>query len=85
MPVVISVLFFVVYYIISLMGEKFAREGMLNTALGMWISGIVLLPTGIFLIHKATRDSAILNIDTYVLFIKKLLRLSPKATSSVQQ
>ena len=53
------------------MGEKFAREGMINPSLGMWISAIVLLPTGIFLIRKATRDSAILNIDTYVNFVKK--------------
>lgn len=71
MPVVISVVFFVIYYIISLMGEKFAREGMINPSLGMWISAIVLLPTGIFLIRKATTDSAILNIDTYVNFVKK--------------
>jgi lipopolysaccharide export system permease protein len=85
MPVVISVLFFVVYYIISLLGEKFAREGMVNTAFGMWFSALILLPTGIFLIHKATRDSAILNIDTYVIFVKKILKLAQKSQSPVQQ
>jgi lipopolysaccharide export system permease protein len=74
MPVVISVLFFVVYYVISLLGEKFAREGMINTGLGMWFSAIVLLPTGIFLVRKATRESAIMSTDTYLNYIKILVK-----------
>jgi lipopolysaccharide export system permease protein len=73
MPVVISVSFFVVYYIISLLGEKFGREGMISAALGMWISAFILLPTGIFLIRKATKDSAIFNIDTYLNYVKKVI------------
>jgi lipopolysaccharide export system permease protein len=85
MPVVISVFFFVIYYIISLMGEKFAREGLVSTAFGMWFSGIILLPTGIFLIHKATRDSAILNIDTYLLYVKRIFKIFKKSQSSVKQ
>ena len=72
MPVVISVLFFVVYYIISITGEKFAREGKMTAAFGMWLSAIVLLPTGIFLTRKAARDSTMLNIDTYLNFWKKI-------------
>lgn len=85
MPVVISVVFFVIYYIISLMGEKFAREGMISAALGMWISGIILLPTGIFLIRKATRDSAIMNIDTYANYIKKIFNRNKRYRTSVQK
>ena len=72
MPVVISVVFFVLYYIISITGEKFAREGIMAASVGMWLSAMVLLPTGIFLTRKATRDSSILNIDTYLNFWKKL-------------
>jgi len=78
MPVVISVLFFVLYYIISITGEKFAREGMVTTALGMWLSAIILLPTGIFLTRKAARDSTMLNIDTYVNFWKKLGKMGKR-------
>jgi lipopolysaccharide export system permease protein len=74
MPVVISVLFFVIYYVISLLAEKFAREGMISEIIGMWFSSFVLLPAGIFLIHKATRDSAILNTDTYLNYIKILVK-----------
>lgn len=79
MPVVISVLFFVLYYIISITGEKFAREGMVSTAVGMWLSAFILLPTGIFLTRKATRDSVMFNVDTYLNFWKKLMeRFSKK-------
>jgi lipopolysaccharide export system permease protein len=70
MPVVISVLFFVMYYVISLFAEKFAREGQLSTAMGMWASSIVLLPTGIYLTRKATRESSMFSIDRYLNFFK---------------
>ncbi len=70
-PVIISVLFFIVYYIISISSEKFAREGILTPFLGMWMSSFILFPIGIFLTYKATTDSVILNTDTYINFIKK--------------
>lgn len=72
-PVVISVLFFVLYYIISITGEKFAREGMMTAAVGMWLSAFVLLPAGIFLTRKATMDSTMFNVDTYLNIWKKLI------------
>ncbi len=71
MPVVVSVLFFVVYYIISLTGEKFAREMIWEVNTGMWVSSFILLPLGVFLSYKATTDSVILNADFYILYIKK--------------
>jgi lipopolysaccharide export system permease protein len=83
MPVVISVVFFVFYYIISITGEKFAKEGVMDASLGMCLSGIILLPLGVFLTYKATRESTLLNVDTYLNFYKKLfakikLKKSPK-------
>jgi lipopolysaccharide export system permease protein len=79
-PVVISVLFFILYYIISIAGEKFAREGVMPAYFGMWLSSIILMPLGIFLTYKATTDSVILNMDTYLLFFKKIFkRLSKKS------
>lgn len=73
-PVVISVLFFILYYILSISGEKFAREGVLPAYIGMWLSSFILMPLGIFLTYKATTDSVILNSDTYLLFFKKLFK-----------
>jgi lipopolysaccharide export system permease protein len=71
-PVVISVLFFILYYIISITGEKFTREGIMPAYIGMWLSTFILMPLGIFLTYKATTDSVILNADSYLLFFKKL-------------
>jgi len=73
MPVVVSVLFFVIYYVITLIGEKFVREDVLSPFTGMWISSMILLPLGIFLTYKATVDSAIMNIDTYLKLAKRVL------------
>jgi len=75
MPVVISVLFFIVYYIISLTGEKFTRESVFSPFAGMWISSFVLIPLGIFLTYKASKDSTIMNIDTYLTFFRKLFKI----------
>jgi len=72
MPTVVSVLFFILYYIISITGEKYVRSGVLEASQGMWISSFILLPLGIFLTYKATTDSVILNIDTYFTFFKKV-------------
>ncbi|MFM2136605.1 MAG: hypothetical protein RL021_2005, partial [Bacteroidota bacterium] len=58
MPVVISVIFFITYHIISITGEKFAREGVLTPLQGMWLSSAVLVPVGLFLTYKATTDSS---------------------------
>jgi lipopolysaccharide export system permease protein len=58
-PVVISVVLFIIYYIIDNMGYKMAREGVWNVWAGIWLSSAVLLPLGIFLTYKAATDSMI--------------------------
>lgn len=73
MPVVISVILFIFYYIIENMGFKMARDGIWNAWEGMWLSSAVLTPLGIFLTYKAVNDSVILDADTYVNAIKNLL------------
>ena len=70
MPIVVSIIFFVIYHVISISGEKFAREGVIPVWKGMWLSSIILLPVGIFLTYKATTDSALFDIEAY----KKLFR-----------
>lgn len=78
MPAVISVLFFVLYYIITISGEKFAKELMWSPVSGMWLSSFVLLPLGIFLSYKATTDSVIMNTDFYIEAAKKFLTFRRK-------
>jgi lipopolysaccharide export system permease protein len=82
MPVVISVLFFVLWYILSLSSEKFVREGMLPSAVGMWFSSVILFVVGIYLTRKATVDSSIFNIETYTNTLKNALnKILPKKMS----
>jgi lipopolysaccharide export system permease protein len=71
-PAVISIFFFVIYYVISLSGQKLVEENIIGTFAGMWAASYILLPIGIFLTYKATTDSVIMNIDTYLLFFKKI-------------
>jgi lipopolysaccharide export system permease protein len=71
-PAVISILFFVVYYVISISGEKFVEEALISTFAGMWAASYILLPIGIFLTYKATSDSVIMNVDTYISFVRKI-------------
>ncbi|MFW6019830.1 MAG: LptF/LptG family permease, partial [Bacteroidales bacterium] len=71
-PVVVSVLLFVLYHVISMTGEKFIREGVIEPFWGMWMSAIILLPVGIFLTLKATIDAPFLHTDTYVRIFKKI-------------
>jgi lipopolysaccharide export system permease protein len=71
-PAVISILFFVVYYVITLSFEKMVKEDLINTFAGMWASSYILFPVGIFLTYKATTDSSILNVETYLNFFKRI-------------
>lgn len=65
MPVVISVVFFIIYYILNNIGTKMATEGVWNTFLGMWFSSLILLPIGIFLTYKAATDSPLFNSEAW--------------------
>lgn len=71
MPVIVSVLFFLVWYMISITGEKFVREDMMAPFAGMWLSSFLLIPLGVFVSYKASRDSVIMNIESYFNFLKR--------------
>ena len=73
LPVVISVLFFLVYHITSITFEKLAKQGEMEPKEGMWIATIVLFPIGLFLTFKASTDSSLLDLETYSKSIERLL------------
>jgi lipopolysaccharide export system permease protein len=77
-PIVISVILFIIYYILDNVGYKMTRDGVWAHWFGMWFSSFILLPMGVFLTHKAINDSVILNADTYVNFFKRLLFIREK-------
>ena len=69
MPVVMSVLFFLIYHVLSITGEKMAGEGVIEPYQGMWLATAVFVPIGIFLTYKSTTDSSLFDISTYLNFL----------------
>jgi lipopolysaccharide export system permease protein len=72
MPVVVSVLLFILWYVISLMSEKMVRESVVPAWIGMWIATFILSLMGAFLTYKASTDSTVMNMETYANFFRKL-------------
>ncbi len=72
LPVVVSVLFFVVFHVVSITGEKFVREGVLEAWQGMWMSSLLLLPIAILLTIQATTDSSLMDMDSYISRIARI-------------
>jgi lipopolysaccharide export system permease protein len=71
-PVVISVIMFIIYYIIDNTGYKMAREGLWTAFQGMWLSSSILLPVGIFLTYKAAVDAVLFNTEEYIKIMQKI-------------
>ncbi len=84
MPVVISILFFVIYYIMDTFGYKFATEGFTSIWFGMWMSSTLLLLVGGFLTWKAANDSAILDADVYRRFFKIIKNIKKNNNKDVE-
>lgn len=78
MPVIISVLFFVLYYIIDTGAVRVARSGEMNIILGTWMSTLVLTPLGAFFTYKSNKDSVVFNIDVYRDFFRALFGIRQK-------
>lgn len=77
MPVVISVIIFVLYYIIDSGSTRVAKSGEMNMILGVWMSSIVLAPLGAFFTYKSNNDSVVFNAEVYLNFFRMLLGLRP--------
>ena len=74
MPVVVSVVFFILFWVVTITGEKMSKEGVIPPYFGMWIATAVTLPLGIFLTRKATSDSALFDTDSYLRPFQKFFR-----------
>jgi lipopolysaccharide export system permease protein len=81
LPVVVSVVFFLIYHIISTIGEKSAKDGHVPPVVGMWIAIVVLTPLGLFLTYKAATDSAIFDVDIYKKFFLRIFKKKPEETA----
>ena len=73
MPVVVSVIIFILFWVITITGDKMTRDNAIPAVIGMWMASGVLFPLGIFLTIKATSDSTIFDFDSYLRFFRKFL------------
>ena len=92
MPVVTSVIMFIIYYMIDNTGFKMAREGLWVAYEGMWLSSGVLLPIGIFLTYKAVIDATLIDTDKYIIMwayiskkIKSFISIFTSKTIEIKQ
>ena len=77
-PVIISVLVFIVYYIFDFSGMRMARDDNWTVLFGKWISTAILAPLAVFFTYKANKDSVVFNMDVYKTFFRKMFGLRNK-------
>jgi lipopolysaccharide export system permease protein len=78
MPLVVAIIFFLMFHLLNMFGEKFVKESMLPPFIGMWLAVIVLTPVGIFLTYKAMHDSQLFNKELYNRAFKKIKNIFAK-------
>ncbi len=78
MPILVALIFFTVFHLLSTFGEKLVRQQTLTPMTGMWLPIMVLFPIGVFLTYKATRDSQLFNTEFYNIFLKRASRIFNK-------
>jgi lipopolysaccharide export system permease protein len=80
LPVIISVIFFLVFYTLNTIGDKWGKQGVMDPFLAMWMSNIILLPFGLFFLRQARNDARLFEADFYAAFwsnIKKRFSRKP--------
>ncbi|MDX5321530.1 MAG: LptF/LptG family permease [Bacteroidota bacterium] len=74
LPVVFAIIFFMIFFVLNMIGEKMVRELVLPSEIGMWLSTFILTPIGFWLTYKSTRDSALFSMDAYLRFFRRFRR-----------
>lgn len=82
LPILVSIILFMVYYVLTMTGEKFAREGMIPVFSGAWLSSFILFPLGVFITYKAMKDSALLNTESIRKGIGRLTKVFKKKNNN---
>jgi lipopolysaccharide export system permease protein len=73
-PVLISIIFFILMYVMAILGEKWAREGLVPVGAGLWGGNFILLPIGLFFLYQARNDSSLLEVDFWRKLMTRLRR-----------
>jgi len=71
-PVIISIFFFLTYYVLNITCEKWAKEGLMDPTLSVWIANMILLPIGLFFLRQARIDARLFDSDIYSIWFDKM-------------
>jgi len=71
-PVLISIMFFILLYVLTNQGDKWVKEGLLGVPIGAWMANTILLLTGLYFVDRARSDSRLFEMDVYQMFIKRI-------------
>ncbi|WP_268125476.1 LptF/LptG family permease [Roseivirga pacifica] len=78
MPVIVSVIFFLIYYILNTTGDKWGKEDVMDPVIAVWMSNAILLPVGLFFLRQARNDARLFESDAYVTLIHRLRKFFEK-------
>jgi lipopolysaccharide export system permease protein len=76
MPLVVAIVFFLLFHLLNMFGEKFVKDNITSPFLGMWLAILVLGPLGALLTYKAMHDSSLFNKEFYYRLFKSLRQFS---------
>jgi lipopolysaccharide export system permease protein len=72
MPFLVSILFFIIYYVLSMQGEKLAKQGSVSVLVGVWMPDFVLFVIGLLFLLQARADARLFEADFYNVMIDKV-------------
>lgn len=75
LPTLIALSFFIIYELLTMVGENLAKKGIIEPWIGMWMSTLVLLPVSIWITYKATKEAAFIDSGRYQKALKKIVTL----------
>ena len=75
MPVIVSVIFFLIYYVLNTTGDKWAKEDVMDPVFAVWLSNAALLPIGLFFLRQARNDARLFESDFYASFLLRIKKI----------
>ncbi len=70
-PVIVSIFFFILYYVLTITSEKWAKAGVTDPMLSVWVADFLLLPIGLFFLRQARADARLFDSDFYMVVLDK--------------
>src|SRR5690606_16552877 len=84
-PFLVSILFFIVFYILAMQGEKLVKQGTVEAPVGIWAADFILLMIGLFFLRQARNDARLFEADFYSVVIDKMKRYFKSKTKQIPQ